>query len=240
MASDKRTKNHIHFLLVLGDDFARMKEDEEFYHRWTANEEMCEMVHAVLRRVHESVKEDDLIPERDIIREFKRHADEIMRKKVNEEIVRSWLDVSKVLGRNATGQWGRARSANIRPRGMKDLAFLVLRRNGSPMHFSEVAAAISEFFAREAHPATVHNELIKDKRFILVGRGLYALEGWGYRPGIVREVIKDILKSEKALSREEIIERVLKERYVKENTILVNLQNGKYFKKNSFGKYVLV
>ncbi len=239
LADDARTKNHLHFLFVLGDDFIKMKEDEEFYHRWALNEETCEMVHEVLNRMHQRVKEDDLIPENEIIAEFKKQAYAVMRRRVNEEMVRSWLNVSKVLGRNATDQWGRARSANIRPRGMRDLAFLVLRKHGSPMHFSEVADAISKFFAREAHLATVHNELIKDKRFILVGRGLYALEGWGYRPGIVREIIRKILESKKALTREEIIGRVLKERYVKENTVLVNLQNTEYFKRNSRGKYVL-
>ncbi|NOY35901.1 MAG: hypothetical protein GXP44_03250 [bacterium] len=239
LTDDARTKNHLHFLFVLGDDFVKMKEDEEFCHRWALNEETREMVHEVLKRMHERVKEDDLIPENEIISEFKKQAYTVMRRRVNEEAIRSWLDVSKVLGRNATGQWGRARSANIRPRGMRDLAFLVLRKHGSPMHFSEVAEAISEFFARGAHPATVHNELIKDERFILVGRGLYALEGWGYRPGIVREVIRKILESEKALSREEIVRRVLKERYVKENTILVNLQNNKYFKRTPAGKYII-
>jgi len=239
LAGDARTRNHLRFLFVLGDDFVKMKEDEEFHHRWALNEETREMVHEILRRMHERVGEDDLIPEDEIISEFKRQAYAVMRKRVNEEIIRSWLEISKILGRNATGQWGRARSANIRPRGMKDLAFLVLRKHGSPMHFSEVAKAISEFFAKDAHPATVHNELIKDERFVLVGRGLYALEGWGYRPGIVREIIKKILESEKALPREEIIKRVLKERHVKENTVLVNLQNNKYFKRTPTGEYVI-
>jgi hypothetical protein len=32
----------------------------------------------------------------------------------------------------------------------------------------------------------------------------------------------------------------MKERYVKENTIMVNLQNQKYFKKDKEGKYSVV
>jgi predicted ATPase len=37
--------------------------------------------------------------------------------------------------------------------------------------------------------------------------------------------------------KSDIVERVMKERYLKKNTILVNLQNPKYFKKNKQGLY---
>jgi len=108
------------------------------------------------------------------------------------------------------------------------------------MHFREVAKAISEQFDRPTHTATCHNELIKDERFVLIGRGLYALTEWGYRKGTAREVIKQVLTEEKQpLSREEVVERVMKERYLKKNTILVNLQNPKYFTKNKDGLYTI-
>jgi thioredoxin reductase len=121
---------------------------------------------------------------------------------------------------------------------MRDFAYLAIRRHGSPMHFTEVAKAIQELFDREAHVATCHNELIKDKRFVLVGRGLYALSEWGYAAGVVKDVIREIIKKHGPLTKQEIVEKVLKERYVKENTISVNLQNPKFFKKNKEGKYV--
>ena len=102
----------------------------------------------------------------------------------------------------------------------------------------KVAEKISEIFDREAHVATCHNELIKDPRFILVGRGLYALAEWGYKTGIVKDVIRDIMKKEsKSLSKQEIIDKVLKERYVKPNTIMVNLQDSKSFKREKDGRY---
>ena len=84
----------------------------------------------------------------------------------------------------------------------------------------------------------IHNELIKDPRFVLIGRGIYALSTWGYKKGTIADIIKSILeKSEQPLSREEIVKQVLKVRKVKETTILLNLQNKKLFKKvdkNSF------
>jgi hypothetical protein len=115
-----------------------------------------------------------------------------------------------------------------------------MRKHGSPMHFKEVAKAITDTFNRKTHMATTHNELIKDSRFVLIGRGIYALTEWGYKPGIVRDVIKEILLKEGPLSKEEVIDRVMKERYLKKNTILVNLQNPKYFKKVENGLYTFV
>jgi hypothetical protein len=106
------------------------------------------------------------------------------------------------------------------------------------MHFTEVAKGIEKLFNRETHPATTHNELIKDGRFVLVGRGLYALKEWGYQPGVVRDVIKGIIEREGPLSREDIVDRVKRERYVKDATIAVNLQSST-FTRLADGRYAL-
>jgi hypothetical protein len=103
-----------------------------------------------------------------------------------------------------------------------------------------VAKLIGEVFKKKAHVATTHNELIKDPRFVLVGRGLYALKEWGYSTGVVRDVIREILKKNGPISKEDVLEKVMKERYVKANTVMVNLQNPKYFKKNKQGLYTVV
>ena len=111
-----------------------------------------------------------------------------------------------------------------------------MKKKKKPLHFTAVAQGISQ----DALPQTVHNELIKDQRFVLVGRGLYALEEWGYSPGVVREVIaKEMKKVERPITREEVIKKVLLQRQVKPNTILLNLTNKKYFIKNSQGKYFI-
>lgn len=239
LAEDPKLKSHVFFLLVLGDDFVKIKEDEEFSHRWTIDKTHAEKVHEALRRLHKDIKEEDLIPEDKIISFLKKHADTVVGDEIKEEIIKSWLKVSKIISKNAMGEWGLSSSPNIRPRGMRDRAYLVLKKHGLPMHFNEVTEKISQYFSRKAHPATVHNELIKDNRFVLVGKGLYALKEWGYEPGTVKDIVRKMIKSKGPLSKEEIIRNILKERKVKENTILVNLQNRKFFKKNKEGKYVI-
>ncbi|HEY9585201.1 MAG TPA: sigma factor-like helix-turn-helix DNA-binding protein [Candidatus Paceibacterota bacterium] len=237
LASDKGTQNHAHFLLVLGDLFVKHKEDEEFTHRWSTDHDTAQKVHESLRKLYSSLSDDELVEEAKMIDRFLSHLKEVSEEYKNEEILRRWLSLSKKIGKNPLGEWGMAHSPNVNARGVRDYAFLVLRKHGSPMHFTEVAKAIGEHFDKRAHVATTHNELIKDKRFVLVGRGLYALSEWGYSTGVVRDVIADILKKSGPLPREEIVEKVMRERYVKPNTILVNLQNPKYFKKSKEGRY---
>jgi hypothetical protein len=149
-----------------------------------------------------------------------------------------YLVISKRIGKNPLGEWGRIESPHVRIKNTRDFAYLTLKRHGNPMHFTEVAQGVEKLFSRRAHPATTHNELIKDSRFVLVGRGLYALREWGYEPGVVRDVIRGILARDGALSREEIVERVKRERYVKDATIAVNLQNT-MFARMPDGKYML-
>jgi hypothetical protein len=73
-----------------------------------------------------------------------------------------------------------------------------------------------------------------------VGRGIYALTEWGYKPGVVTDVIKEVLTEAKApLSKEEIIERVLAKRMVKRSTVILALMNKDTFKKISSGEYTI-
>jgi hypothetical protein len=239
VSKDISTQNHINFLLVIGDAFKRKKEDEEFKHRWYVDEELSKKVHDALRRLYKNLKDEDIIPESELITAFLEHVRDISDKYKDEEILKRWLRISKTIDKNPLGEWGIASSPNIRTKGIRDYAFLAMRKHGSPIHFRDIAHIITDLFDKKAHVATTHNELIKDPRFVLVGRGLYALSEWGYLSGVVKDVIKKILEKNGPLTKEEIIEKVMKERYVKENTILVNLQNPKFFKKTKEGKYTV-
>ncbi|MFZ2038746.1 MAG: sigma factor-like helix-turn-helix DNA-binding protein [Minisyncoccia bacterium] len=239
VSKDTSTQNHMNFLLVLGHPFKRIKEDEDFKHRWYVDEAISARVHTSLKNLYQNLKNEDLIPESDMIKAFLDEVKDVSEHYKNEEVIKRWLGLSKGIKKNPLGEWGRSDSSNISTKGMRDYAFLVIRKHGSPIHFKEVAKIITQVFGKKAHVATCHNELIKDPRFVLVGRGLYALTEWGYMSGVVKDVIKKIIEKYGPLTKKEVIEKVLKERYVKENTILVNLQNQKFFKKNAEGKYTI-
>ncbi len=237
ISKDKSTQNHVHLYLVLGDDFKKEKEDEDFRARWIVDEEVSREVHESLRKLYASLSDEDLISENELIGRFLDNLKNVADKYKNEEIARRWLGLSKNISKNPLGEYGKTDSSNVKTRGIKDYAFLMMRKHGSPMHFREVAKAIGDTFNKKCHTATCHNELIKDSRFVLVGRGTYGLSEWGYKKGIVRDVIKEILKKEGPLTKEDVVDKVSKERFLKKNTILVNLQNPKYFKKNKNGLY---
>ncbi|MDQ3089895.1 MAG: hypothetical protein M3Q24_01955 [bacterium] len=237
LAKDPATQNHINFLLVVGEDFKREKEDEDFKHRWHVDPQLAKKIQSALKRLYSKLSDDELITESDIIDNFLEEVKDLNEQYKNEEVIRRWLALSHKIGKNPLGEWGKTTSSNVNAKGMRDYAFLVIRKHGSPIHFKEVAKAISQYFDKKAHVATTHNELIKDPRFVLVGRGLYALAEWGYMSGVVKDVIRKIIDKDGPMTKDKIIEKVLKERYVKENTIMVNLQNPKYFKRDKESKY---
>ena len=155
--------------------------------------------------------------------------------------IKAIASISKSLA-TLNGVWGLAKWPTVNPKNIRDKIYVVLEEKREPMHFEEIAEAIktSDFRRKNVTIQAIHNELIKDSRFVLIGRGIYALDSWGYKKGTVSETIVDILKqAKKPLTREQIVKRVLAMRKVKETTILLNLQNKKYFKKMGKNAYTV-
>lgn len=240
ITKEQSMQDHIYFLLVLGDPFKYRKEDDEVERCWYVDPGLAEKVEGALKKLYEGLSDEDLIPEGEMVDRFLKELQDINDKHRNNEVLRRWLSISKKIGKNPLGEWGHSASPNVRTKGVRDYAYLAVKKHGSPLHFREVASLIEKMFNRAAHVATTHNELIKDERFVLVGRGMYALKEWGYASGVVRDVIRNILRDQGPLTKDQIIERVLKERHVKPGTVAVNLQNQKYFKRGKDGKFVLV
>jgi hypothetical protein len=239
LAVDEKARNRFRFLLVTGSAFFRERETDEFYARWHVDHATAEKVHAALTRLYATLSDTDVLAEGEMMDKFLDELKSVNDAYKNEEVLKRWLSLSKTISSNPLAEWGRKEAPSIRTKGIRDYAYLVIKRAGSPMHFSEVAKTISKLFAKEAHVATTHNELIKDARFVLVGRGLYALSEWGYQPGVVRDVIRLVLEKQPGLTREKVIDEVKKVRYVKDNTILVNLNDPKHFVRSKSGTYTV-
>ena len=130
---------------------------------------------------------------------------------------------------------------HIHPRTLRDKILFILRAGKNPMHFLDIADKISErnFDNRRVNVQAVHNELIRHPQFVLIGRGIYALKEWGYEKGTVAEVIKRVLKEKGELSQEQIMKEVLKQRQVKEITIILALKNNVCFERTGRKVYKL-
>ena len=214
---DGESQNQIYFLLTLGEGFERFGETEDFYSLWTTDKASWTTAQKAIDAFYEKLKNTGKPLE------------------VKEALLPSYLEISKKIQKNAKGLYGLKDWPEINPRKIKDKAYLVLKESQKPLHFTQVAGLIDSSL-----PQTVHNELIKDPRFVLVGRGIYALKEWGYQEGQVRDVILNVLKTAgRPLKKEEILEKTLEQRLVKENTIFLNLSNKKYFLRNSEGRYTI-
>lgn len=130
---------------------------------------------------------------------------------------------------------------HINPKSIRDKALIVLRREGKPVHFVDIAEKIEEskFDHKQVTTQAVHNELIRYPQFVLVGRGLYALKEWGYQDGTVTDIIEALLKKKSPMSKQDIIKGVLKQRQVKKGTISLNLQKNAQFVRVGRAVYAL-
>lgn len=228
-------------IMTLVGSYERRREDDDFYTLWYAASEKVskarraiELLSQTFTQERRTILDDELQDRASKVAAGMGDATSVA--------VLAYVDASKAVELNPFGEWGLARWAEVKPRGVKDKAYLIFKRETKPLHFREVAEKINETIAkkRPAHPQTVHNELIKDKRFVLVGRGTYALAEWGYQPGTVREVLLAVLRENgRPMTKDELLAEVLKRRFVKENTVLLNLQHRSFFVRTGEGKYAV-
>ena len=240
LGKDEKSRNRFRFFLVVNSAFFRERETNDFLARWHVDHTTAKHIHNALSKLYSSLSDEEVMSEGELLDRFLDELKEVNDAYKNDEVLKRWLSLSKHIGSNPLSQWGRATAPAIRIKGVRDYAYLAIKRHGEPMHFSEVAKTIGTLFSKKAHIATTHNELIKDPRFVLVGRGLYALTEWGYTPGVVRDVIRETLEKTGPLKKDEIIKHVKKARFVKDNTILVNLNDSRYFKRLKDGRYAAV
>jgi hypothetical protein len=222
----RRFQPQIYFLLTLGPNFEKVGESDEFYSLWTINQNSLVLAKKVIDSFYNQLKKNN----RPLgLKNYNQPA--TLALSSNKQVLLTYLEISKKIQKGPEGLFGLKDWPEINPKGVKDKAYLAFKKTKRPLHFSQVAELIDK-----ALPQTVHNELIRDERFILVGRGIYALREWGYEPGQVKDIIFKILKKTgKPLTKEEILKKVLQQRLVKENTVLLNLSNKKYFLKASRG-----
>lgn len=242
-------QNNVFFLLRLSGKFLRQQETSEFYPFWYLRKELLDLAEKILKQFIDTFqkagrpinKKEFLKNQFNLLNKFRKNRERDRGQ--TEEILQSTLEISKKIGENPFAEIGLKSWPEIYPRSLNDKIYLILKMEQRPLHFQEISARINELNFpkyRKALVQSVHNSLIKNQKFVLVGRGIYALSEKGYKPGFTKDVISQILKdSKKPLSKEDIIEKVLTQRMVKKNTILLNLADKNYFLENERGKYTL-
>lgn len=232
-------KPYISFFLTLGEQFSRVCEKRDFYSFWATMADSENEVKKVLNYLVSDLKEigKPLDKKEFLVQSAEKHD-------FTPATLASYLEISKNIKENSEGKIGLISWLEINPRGVRDKAFLVFKKENKPLHFTSVASLIDKsnynLPNKKTLSQTVHNELIKDERFVLVGRGTYALREWGYNPGTVKDVLIQVMKNNsQPEDKDEIVKKVLSQRIVAKNTVLMNLNDKKYFSRDEQGKYIL-
>lgn len=232
--ADQTDRAHVAFVAELSPKLAVVSENDNYHHAIGIAE------HGDDKNIKQRVDT--------VVKTIKKHGEPISLEQLHEQLdyetpsqVKGIASVSKNLS-ELKDVWGLSKWPAVNPKNIRDKIYVILAENGTPMHFSDIAKAIkdSDFKRKNVTTQAIHNELIKDKRFVLIGRGIYALDSWGYSKGTVADIITDVLKKAgEPLHRDEIVKRVLQSRQVKETTILLNLQSRPEFKRVSKATYAL-
>ncbi|MDP3947363.1 MAG: sigma factor-like helix-turn-helix DNA-binding protein [bacterium] len=233
-------EEQLHFLLEAHGAIRYHPEDDSYFAFWHVDAKTWKTAAAFIEKFRKYIggRKEDLLTHNKFDVLF---AQAIEPHALKDFVGVNYLTVSKQFGTNIYGDFGLTEWPEISPKTMRDRAYLVLKKHTKPLHFRELARLINEirFDHKVAHPSTVHNELIKDDRFVLVGRGMYGLLEHGFMPGTAKDVIKRVLKANGPLRAEAVLEAVQKERFFKPNTVLLNLQNKKLFRRTSDGGYTV-
>ncbi len=230
--SNQRDRSRIAFIAELAPGIAVVNQNDNYFHsvgilEYGDSKKICGEVDKIVSAI-------------------KKHGEPLTIEQLHEQLsyehpnyVRALASVSKLLA-HLGNNWGLVKWPTVNPKNIRDKIYVILSDTNKPMHFSEIAGSIkdSSFKRKDVTTQAIHNELIKDSRFVLIGRGIYALDSWGFSRGTVADIIADVLKkSPEPLHRDEIVKRVLKSRQVKETTILLNLQSKDQFKRVAKATY---
>lgn len=231
-------ENQIDFLSEASATFSVYREDEDYHPFYYVSDKDLKNAQAFVGGWTNSLKsrKEAALPETAYRAEFVSFS---KAKAIDSRVADNYLAITKQIHMNRYGDVGLREWPEINPTTIRDKIYLVLKKTGEPLHFETIAKKINEvkFDEQLALAPTVHNELIKDERFVLVGRGMYGLKEHGYEPGTAREVIAKVLKSQGPLKATEVVSKVNAQRFFKENTILINLQNKSTFERLSDGRY---
>jgi DNA-directed RNA polymerase delta subunit len=234
VGNDDKLKPHLSFLVKLNPRFRFLDRNDR---------------HSDVLFLTDMYKENDVLKLHDeLIAITKRHGkplkfDKIAQKTSGTHKKEALMELATVSNEmsNLESIWGLSVWPEVNPKSIRDKIYLILKKGGRPMHFTEIATRIADLKANPKKVTTqaVHNELIKDGRFVLIGRGIYALGEWGYQAGTVADIIEEVLREQSPLAKAEIISRVLARRQVKTTTITLNLQEKDQFERVEKGMYQL-
>src|SRR3989344_4694446 len=135
------------FLITLNGDLKRVSDNDEFRPFWAVNETILASfkntvsgLAGVLKKSGRVIPEEDFnyLAQKTNVPSYTRVGNS-----VSEPEIKTAMAVSKDLARNIFNEIGLVSWSEIRPKGVRDKAYLVLKKVQKPQHFGEIARLIN-------------------------------------------------------------------------------------------------
>lgn len=164
--SPKEFANILRFLADLIDSPELIEGDEDWHDVWLGDNETYRTAKKIASALIGSRNQD-----------FDSFLETLSEKyDMPEPLLLNYLSISKRFVVGPLGDLGADHWPHVNPKTVRDKSYLVLVKSDKPLHFREVAELVNALGGKPVHHQTVHNELIKDPRFVWIGRGTYAVK----------------------------------------------------------------
>lgn len=218
--ADKVEQNALNFCVSLSDKVILVKESKELKQGWALKTIKPAKIKDVAKKSVVFLKQKKAVSRATEIAEAI---------KEKPEFTAAVLGSAKDVMATDKNEWGLTAWPHVNPKSIRDKAKYIMVRHGEPIHYGDLTIKIIDMGNKNVTKQSVHNELIKNREFVLVGRGIYAMRDWGYEPGVVEDVIVEVLEEAgRPMTKKDIVDEVLKRRIVKESTIVLNLQRDRF------------
>ena len=222
--STPQERGYVRLLLEVGEAFSYQRPTEDLNAFWYMDANEKRGVEKMLRGAQDQVsaRPDDVFSYDEIV-QFLKSSDRGSKVRFHDSVVTLMPKVTT----NEFGEWGHVKNKEITLRSMGGYIGKVLRAAGQPLHYSDVAQKVTTLRKKRCSTSSCLNELVRSPKFILVGRGTYAIAGDTYKPGTIRDVIAEYLGEVRSATLEEIVDHVLTQRVVAEKSVVQTLQREK-------------
>lgn len=239
-SSEKIDANIVLLALSINPHLSKIEKRQTSKPFWRQNSIDAKIIFKIISIALKALKKQkDVLLNAKIITQIRQSFDNELKDFADSTII-ACLQTDKRLKQTETG-FGLMSWRHINPKSIRDKAYIILKNSKKPLHFIDIAKKIedAQFNAKSVTVQAVHNELIRYDQFVLVGRGLYTLKEFGFQKGTVSEIIENLLREHAPLSKQEIIDGVLRQRQVKKGTISLNLQKNPQFVRVGRAVYTL-
>lgn len=231
----------VKFFSIFSRQIVFQKANEIFDDFYAKDEEPHKIIRHSLKRIYFYFLENkEPIPEEEVIKIILKEIKVHLKNRPEKEDLLDLLRILRDIGRNPFNLWGLRNHRFIEPKCLKDKIYLILKIENRPLHFIEIYKKLKSVqtiedlsltWLKDYNINSLRNELIRHSEFVWVGKGIYGLKEWGLIPGTVKELIIQILKEKRKISKEKLWQIISSQKQIQKSSFHIYLKQMKNIKE---------